>query len=143
MPESPKKATPTPAKAKRVYVSHSEETRDLARFVSQKLRDMGIDASSDDLETHQETEQRRWLKEEIGKSDAVVTLVTPNSLDSNWMQYEVGLATGLDRLVIPVVVDVKAHQLPEQIAAKRTLGLDQLDQIREMIGEAIAQSANE
>ncbi|EMI17107.1 hypothetical protein RMSM_05981 [Rhodopirellula maiorica SM1] len=143
MPETPKETTPTPAKQKRVYVSHTEESRDLARFVSQKLRDMGIDASSDDVDAAKETEQRRRLKEEIGKSDAIVTLVTPNSLGSNWMQYEVGLATGLDRLVIPVVVDVKADQLPEQISAKRTLGLDQLDQIREMIDNVIAHSSDE
>ncbi|GAA4457367.1 toll/interleukin-1 receptor domain-containing protein [Novipirellula rosea] len=143
MTEQPKATAPTPEKQKRVYVSHTEESRDLAKYVSQKLRDMGIDASSDESNAPEGTELRQWLKDEIGRSDAVVTLVTPNSLESNWMQYEVGLATGLDRLVIPVVVDVKTDQLPEQIATKRTLGLDQLEQIRDMIGKAIAHSSNE
>lgn len=143
MTEQPKTTAQTPEKQKRVYVSHTEESRDLAKYVSQKLRDMGIDASSDESNAPEGTELRQWLKDEIGRSDAVVTLVTPNSLESNWMQYEVGLATGLDRLVIPVVVDVKTDQLPEQIATKRTLGLDQLEQIRDMIGKAIAHSSNE
>ena len=143
MPERPKTTAPTPEKQKRVFVSHSEESRELAEYVSQKLRDMGIDASSDESNAPEGTELRKWLKNEIGRSDAIVTLVTPNSLESNWMQYEVGLATGLDRLVIPVVVDVNADQLPEQIATKRSLRLDQLEQIREIIGHTIADSSKE
>src|SRR5438067_6824935 len=45
------------------------------------------------------------LKSELSACDLFVVLLSPNSLESNWVLSEIGAAWGLDKPIIPVVTN--------------------------------------
>lgn len=45
------------------------------------------------------------LKSELSACDIFFVLISPNSLDSNWVLYEIGAAWGLDKPIVPVVTN--------------------------------------
>lgn len=60
----------------------------------------------------------RWELQVLEAAQAcrlAVLLVSPQSLVSDWVRYEIGAFWGLGKHVAPVLMDVQVHQLPELI----------------------------
>lgn len=55
------------------------------------------------------------LREALQKSNAVVVLLSPDSLQSEWVQFEIGAAEALGKKIIPLIVSGEKleQQLPD------------------------------
>ncbi len=131
--------TPTPqAKATRVYLSYPQNRRELAEDIVTQLREHGVDAGdlNDSIAAGEDIRSR--LKDSIRQSQAMIALVTPESLDSDWLSYEIGLAEGLERLVIPILVDVSPESLPGRLATTKRLRVSDLADIHAILDGGIS-----
>ena len=87
----------------RVFVSHSAADAVLARQVRTLLSRRGNSRVfiTDEVSAGEKWEAR--LRNELAEADIVIALLTPASVDSNWLLMEMGAAWGLRKLILPLV----------------------------------------
>jgi hypothetical protein len=99
----------------KVFVSHASTDAILARRVSKTLREAGFQVWDDTLMVPGENWGEK-LAEALKESDAMVVLLTPDSLRSPNIGYEVGYALGKEDYkgrLIPVIAG-PIEQLPSE-----------------------------
>jgi hypothetical protein len=116
----------------RVFISSSSHDEELARDLARRLRNAGLEPVT--FRDHSDRDNwRKKLREKIRTADAVLILVTPEALKSPWMMTELGMAEGMDRVVVPVSAGVKARDLPLPLADFAIVPFDKVDDAIEML----------
>ena len=65
------------------------------------------------------------LKEEISQCDIFMMLLSPNSVDSNWVLHELGAAWALNKSIIPVVIHPETvPKIPVQLRKSQLVVFD-------------------
>jgi nucleoside 2-deoxyribosyltransferase len=77
----------------------------------------------------------------IRDADAVILLLTPQSLASDWTMTELGFAEGFDRRVIPVTVGIAKRDLPAPLKTYKTVPFDRLDEAIRQLSASFAEEA--
>jgi len=107
-----------------VFLSYSRADQMTARRLVEDLRKMNINVWSDmDIRIG-----KNWANE-IGRSldeaTAILVLISPNSLDSEWVRTEWSAALSKSRRVIPILIDgANFEDLPGELAAIHGVDLD-------------------
>lgn len=98
----------------RLFISYAHVDKAIVKdWVVSKLVAGGHDVWFDDrLVAGQDWKQQ--LNDEIKRSDALVYCMTPESVDSEWCQWELKRAVDLGKAVIPVLMQART-QLPDQL----------------------------
>lgn len=85
---------------KMVFLSYRRKDREWVESIVKLLKSLGvsvyIDYLDETLEDKQSTQVATVLRERIGKCNKFLCLATPNSSESKWMPWELGLG---DRIV--------------------------------------------
>jgi hypothetical protein len=69
------------------------------------------------------------LKSEISRSDVFVVILSPSSVHSEWVLFELGAALALDKLIIPVLTDPEAlARIPLDLRGIQSLEMDDIEQ---------------
>ena len=91
--------------SKKVFLSYAYQDRDIAEQVSRLLEESGQD--TDDMsfidlriDTKIGDDIRKAIKQQMCSASNVVIIVTPNSAKSQWVNYEAGMASALDKPII-------------------------------------------
>ena len=93
----------------KVFISHSQETKPLARQVVQALKNAGLDVWDDEHEIYPGDNWAKVTGEALEEADAMVVLLTPEALESIIVRREISFAIGNERFadrLIPVLVGV-------------------------------------
>lgn len=125
-----------------VFISHSHQDDELVRDLARRLRVAGLTPSVDLTELPLGTNWRRTVREQIRAADAMLILVTPAALKSDWTMTELGMAEGFERVIIPVIAGLKPRDLPAPLRTFRTVPFDELDGAIEQLSERLAAAAN-
>jgi hypothetical protein len=98
----------------RVYISFSAKDSMLAEDLKRRLNDVGVEfATITDNVNAGADYVRRAMRDAIRKSSEVIALLTDNSVNNQWVLYEVGMADSLEVPVTFVVVNEGVEkQLP-------------------------------
>ena len=67
------------------------------------------------------------IKAEIQKCDELVALVTPNSKDRDWIKIEASAAWGLDKRIVPILVNVEPSKMLEILRQYKAFDLNSDD----------------
>ena len=103
----------------RIFASYSSEDRWFATLLLNRLAnhpDVSVFATQN---LSAASDYRRRLKEELKTAGAFLVLLSPHSVRSNWVLYELGAAWALGTPIVAVLTDpavrskipVEAHQL--------------------------------
>jgi hypothetical protein len=87
----------------RVYISHSEGDEDLAMVISMALNRIGLENFAAMYHLSPGIFRAERVSFGIRNSDCLVALITKESSTSTTLNQEVGLAKGLDLLIIPLL----------------------------------------
>lgn len=70
---------------------------------------------------------RSKIKRELAKSDFFLVLLSPTSVQSKWVQFELGAAWGLNKSIIPVVTSHEViNKIPLDLGELHVIDMDQL-----------------
>ena len=99
-----------------VFLSYSYKDRHLADILVQRLRERDIDIWTD-RQIEPGASWRDEIQEALERSNTFVILITPESLSSDWLNFELGVALSRAKLqeatVIPVLMEgATADSLP-------------------------------
>jgi hypothetical protein len=98
--------------AYKVFISSSVKDIDLARDISRRLKEAGIDVYSVDKSAVPGEANFNKITVDLGRADEVLLILTDNSIDNPNLMYELGAATSLRKRVTPVIVGLEPNKLP-------------------------------
>lgn len=91
----------------KVFISHSSKDIDLVRRIADGLKESGMDVWDDTREILPGENWAEKIAKALEESQAMVVLLTPDSLNSKWMEWEIEYALGkmaYNNRLIPVLI---------------------------------------
>lgn len=125
----------------RIFLSYAHDDRNKAEEV---IKHLATQPNFHVFTANQMSAGENWkdrIKKELAKSDFFLVLLSPTSIRSKWVQFELGAAWGLDKFIIPIVTSRDlVSKLPVKLAGtavvemehlKRPGGLNQIMELHE------------
>ena len=114
------------AKKHDVFISYAWPDQSAAKMLASELTKNGVSVFIDSKRLKAGDAWSSELEKSLASSKAVIMLVSPASLSSQWSNYEMGLALGRttdsDFRLIPVLMrDIDAESLPAPIRSRQRL----------------------
>jgi hypothetical protein len=108
-----------------VFISHQQRDKTHAQKIADYIQDAGIDVyfdeNDDDLRLYRETNNPKGvvnsIKAGINKSTHMLCLLSPNTLNSKWVPYEIGYGTEKTHLAVLTLKNVPENEIPDYVKA--------------------------
>lgn len=94
----------------RVFVSHAAPDVGIAREIRRLLDQVANVRVFMDYDLAAGSKWQTELRREIENADVVVAVLTPQALESEWMQQEIGAAWALQKRMLPIVTEPAVTQ---------------------------------
>jgi hypothetical protein len=129
--KTPRTRTPKAVDDYQVFVSHATEDRWIARTICEKLEhsDVGARAFRDDRDIKGGDDIPDEIRRQIKRSKEMLVLLTPKSVDRDWVRFEVGgawLSSKAFRITV-VLYHVEVDAIPALLKSKKAITLNNLD----------------
>lgn len=111
----------------KVFISHTAHQDDLGiiNAVLQRAATLGVMCYMAQHDGQAGTSLDAKLRAQITDSDCVLVFITKQSVNSMWVQWEIGLATALNKLVVPVIQ--KDVAVPPYLLGREYIPFDPAD----------------
>src|SRR5438067_903745 len=109
----------------KIFIDLIHQDQKLGKELSRKLERAGAEVLP--LETNDERDFKAKVKSGLLKADEVVLFLTPNSLDSQRLLYDLGAAAILKKPVTTIVHGVEPKDLPPLISETIYIKYSELD----------------
>jgi hypothetical protein len=86
-----------------IFLSHSQQDRELCEWLRASAAQAGIDLYLAEHDVRAGEHLANTIRAAIKASDAVVVLVSTSSINSSYVNQEVGLAIEAEKVIIPLV----------------------------------------
>lgn len=112
-----------------VFVSHATADKWLARILCEKIEGTGARTFRDDRDINGGDDIPDEIRRQIIRSNEMVVLLTPHSVDRAWVLLEVGAAWGRRRKarIVAVLCHVEVDTIPDIIGSKKAVVINELD----------------
>ncbi len=96
---------------RKVFISYSSEDSDVASRLHTALEGIEVLGWLDQSDIAAGDAIAAKIKESLQQAGALIVLVSPRSTKSKWVQFEVGAAYAMEKLIIPIIVGPKQSTL--------------------------------
>lgn len=112
-----------------VFVSHATADKWIATILCEKIEEAGADTFRDDRDIAGGDDIPEEIRRQIVRSNELVVLLTPESVDRPWVLLEVGAAWGRRRnaRIVAVLCHVEVDTIPDVITSKKAVPINDLD----------------
>lgn len=116
-----------------VFVSHATADKWLAKTICEKIQNVGAETFRDDRDIGGGDDIPEIIRRQIIRSNEVVVLLTPESVDRQWVLLEVGAAWGRKQnaRIIAVLCHVEVDTIPDLIKSKKAISINSFDEYLE------------
>lgn len=130
--------------AYRVFISHSTADLWVASQIKRRFEELGIDTFIDahDITKGDDIEDR--IFEEMPACDEILVLLTPWSVDRNWVWTELGCARGLGIRIVAVLYQTTLDMIDREkggstfLRAKNCVDINDLDTYFEQVARRVS-----
>jgi hypothetical protein len=112
-----------------VFVSHATADKWIARIVCEKIEATGATTFRDDRDIDGGDDIPDEIRRQIKRSREIVVILTPESVNRQWVTLEVGaawLSSKLKRIII-LLCHVSVDPIPPMLKSKKAIHLNDLD----------------
>lgn len=102
----------------RVFVSYSRRNKNFAERIARDLSDAGLDVWVDWRQIHAGELWQNEIFRGIERCDMLVACLSPDSVESDWVQREINTAREQEKFIIPVMAINAMRQLQDNAALK-------------------------
>lgn len=96
----------------KIFISHSSRDRWVARRISEDLNNLGIETFLDEKDILTGESIDDAIGQHLIESDELLVIISPASLNSQWVFVEIGGAKALSKRLVPILFHVGANELP-------------------------------
>src|SRR5436309_6199804 len=117
----------TAAKPYQVFVSHATADKWLAKVLCEKIEATGAKTFRDDRDSHGGDDIPEEIRRQIKQSKEIMVLLTPESINRQWVMLEVGAAWGWRKRMRILLVrqHVSVDPIPGMIKNKKSILLNE------------------
>src|SRR5438045_3300433 len=120
----------------KIFISASYKDRDIARDLQHRLHEAGVSVTYSELTISIGSDFEKTFMSLLRASDAIIVILSRNSIDNFWMMYEIGAASSLQKTITPVVVGLESSELPAVIKQLKYIRYDKLSEYISNIGRS-------
>lgn len=126
--QSTKRSAKT-ANSYQVFVSHATADKWLATTICEKIEAAGATTFRDDRDIDGGDDIPEEIRRQIKRSKELIVLLTPDSVDRQWVILETGIAWGWSKKmrIVTVLCHVTVDPIPDIIKQKKALHLNEFD----------------
>ncbi len=112
-----------------VFVSHATADKWIARMLCEKIEETGAKAFRDDRDINGGDDIPDEIRRQIVKSDEMLVIFSPKSLNRPWVLLEVGAAWGRRQKarIVAVLCHVEVDNIPDIISSKKAILINDVD----------------
>jgi TIR domain len=127
------------SKPYQVFVSHATADKWIATTLCEKMELAGAATFRDDRDIDGGDDIPERIRLEIKRSQEIVVLLTPHSVERPWVLLEVGAAWGLRRSVriTPIMCHVDVDSIPGIIKSKKAISINDCDAFFSALGNRV------
>jgi len=113
-----------------VFVSHATADKWLAKTICEKIEQTGARTFRDDRDIDGGDDIPEEIRRHIVRSNEMIVLLTPESIDRPWVLLEVGAAWGRRRRarIVAVLCHVEVDTIPDILGSKKAIPINSLDE---------------
>jgi hypothetical protein len=126
----------TDTNSTRIFLSHTYDQRPFVREVADELRRRGFDPGAETAELKAGQEVQEQLSQALASSTMFVVFIG-KSVDSPWMNFEIGAALGGSKPLLPVFLTEGGRQSAPSVVSKLK-GIEAYDLKPDEVAEQIA-----
>ena len=103
--------------SRKIFISSAQRDSDLVHDLARRLDIAGLKVMTPakSMDAGENESIKTKISDELRKADEVILILTKNSIDSQWLLFEMGYATSLGKHVTPLIQGVEPEELPEII----------------------------
>src|SRR5687768_12432312 len=124
--------------SRRIFVSYASEDSGAAKEL---LSQLASQPNFQIFTTNKISAGEDWqskIRKELHQTDYFLVLLSPTSLQSKWIQFELGAAWGLNKFIIPIVTSKDVvNRIPLEFKNLRVIQLKDLKTKPKAIGQII------
>lgn len=113
--------------AYKIYLSFVRRDTDLARDLAKRLAKADIKVFMHEENINAGKNFADKINTELREADEVVCILTNNSMHSQWILFEMGVATSLEKPVTPILQGVDRKNLPPVIRQMKYIKYSDVD----------------
>jgi hypothetical protein len=124
----------------RIFVSHSAKDSeagkalvDLLSRAFPQLEDQILYTSMPSSGLPSGAKISETLQKGLNESEMVIGIISGNSLNSDWVLFELGAAWGMEKLVIPLLCNIEHEDLPSPLRDRNAVKAHNRDDILQML----------
>ena len=128
---------------KKVFVSYANQDRQKVSTLLSQLRNLSLEGWLDTADLTTGEAVGPAIRDAIRQAAGVIVLLSPQSASNKWIQFEIGAAEALGKLIIPVIVEGDVEQImPDSLRGTTALDarsespVDVAREIEKILGEA-------
>jgi len=112
-----------------VFVSHATADKWIAKVFCEKIEAVGAASFRDDRDINGGEDIPEEIRRQIGRSNEMVVLLTPESVERAWVHNEVGAAWGRRKnaRIVAVLCHVGVDTIPCVIGSKKAVPINEFD----------------
>ncbi len=112
-----------------VFVSHATADKFLAIILCEKLESAGLTTFRDDRDIDGGDDIPDAIRRQIRRSQELVVLLTPESIDRPWVLLEVGMALGWrkDYRIVALLCHVGVEPIPTMLRSKKAISINDFE----------------
>ncbi|HRC87738.1 MAG TPA: toll/interleukin-1 receptor domain-containing protein [Thermoanaerobaculia bacterium] len=104
------------------FISYSHQDADWARAFARSLQDLGLQVWFDEFKVRPGELVGQSVEEALRESEALILVLSEESLQSPWLNFELGLALGTGKRLVAIVPgDLDPAKLPPALRSRRFL----------------------
>ena len=125
----------------KIFISYSQSDQEEAKHLVAALRTADIVGWLDAADITADTSIPSAIRNALLESSAMVVLLSPNALQSNWVQFEIGAAEALGKMIIPVIISGSLAEsgLPEILKDRKVI--DARNRPKAVVAEEISMAS--
>lgn len=128
----------------KVFISYALSDAPIARRLVTAFRNTDVSGWLDEADVASGDSIASVVRKALEEASAVVVLLSPRALDSQWVQFEIGAAEALGKRIIPVIIagENLEQELPPILRERQCLdarGKQASEVVRELEGALSAQ----
>jgi hypothetical protein len=112
-----------------VFVSHATADKWIAKVICEKIEAIGASTFRDDRDINGGDDIPEEIRRQIKQSREMVVLLTPKSVDRQWVLLEIGAAWGWRKnfRVVAILDHVDISPIPEMIKSKKVIYINDFE----------------
>jgi TIR domain-containing protein/SH3 domain-containing protein len=117
----------------KVFISHSNRDRWVARKISADLNEIGVETFLDekDIETGESIDEA--IGNQLKDCDECLIVLSPASLNSHWVLIEIGGAKALGKRLVPILLNIGVNDMPAPISKHLVRDINEIEKYYEEV----------